>query len=177
MRVNLDKVREQPFRWDQPAEISTSDLDHRDLRELGPVHWKGRIDHVDPGFLLRATFEYQQILRCRRCLGPVRQEVEGEIEMLLTREPEELAEDDVEVELEEEDLGIFHYREEEIELEPFLEEELQLSIPMNPLCRPDCQGLCSQCGANLNEESCSCEDEPVDSRWEGLAAIKEQLED
>ncbi|MDX1631616.1 MAG: DUF177 domain-containing protein [Thermoanaerobaculia bacterium] len=177
MRVDLDKVREQPFRWDETAEISTSDLDHKDLVELGPVHWEGRIDHVDPGFLLRADFEYEQVLRCRRCLGPVEQEVEGEIELLLTREPEELAEDDVEIELEEEDLGVFHYREEEIELEPFLEEELHLNIPMNPLCRPDCEGLCSQCGANLNEETCSCEEEPVDSRWEGLAAIKERLEE
>ena len=40
-----------------------------------------------------------------------------------------------------------------------------VSLPMKPLCRADCAGLCPQCGVNLNEITCSCEAQPVDSRW------------
>ena len=35
-------------------------------------------------------------------------------------------------------------------------EALSLAVPMKPLCRPDCKGLCANCGKNLNEGSCGC---------------------
>ena len=40
-----------------------------------------------------------------------------------------------------------------------------IGLPMKPLCRSDCAGLCPECGVNLNEGSCSCETGRVDSRW------------
>lgn len=175
MRVKLDKVREQPFRWDEDLEIDASSLQHPDIRELGPVHWEGVVEFVDPGYLLTSSYDYRQTLECRRCLEPVEQDIEGEVVLLLVREPEESVPDE-EIELEEEDLGVVHFQGEEIELVPFLEEELQLSVPMKPLCRPDCKGLCAECGANLNETTCDCETKTIDPRWEGLAALKEQLD-
>ena len=43
--------------------------------------------------------------------------------------------------------------------------------PMKPLCRPDCLGICSTCGANRNEDPCSCEEEPADPRWAPLKQL------
>ena len=43
-----------------------------------------------------------------------------------------------------------------LEADEDLRAELLLQLPMNPLCAPDCRGLCPQCGANLNEKSCDC---------------------
>ncbi|MCM8779765.1 MAG: DUF177 domain-containing protein [Candidatus Omnitrophica bacterium] len=43
-----------------------------------------------------------------------------------------------------------------IDLDPDIREELILNYPLNPLCRPDCKGLCYKCGANLNKEKCDC---------------------
>jgi uncharacterized protein len=43
-----------------------------------------------------------------------------------------------------------------------------LDVPMRPLCRPDCQGLCMNCGQNLNEGDCGCEEEEIDPRLEAL---------
>ena len=40
-----------------------------------------------------------------------------------------------------------------------------LGLPMMPLCRSDCAGLCPECGVNLNEGNCSCETGRVDPRW------------
>jgi uncharacterized protein len=59
-----------------------------------------------------------------------------------------------------------------LDLAPLLREQAWLAIPMKPLCRPDCKGLCPQCGANLNVESCACESARVDPR---LAKLKELL--
>jgi uncharacterized protein len=55
-------------------------------------------------------------------------------------------------------------------------EQLQLNIPMKPLCRPDCAGLCPTCGADLNQTRCACA-KSVDPRWAGLAVLRDRLED
>ena len=46
-----------------------------------------------------------------------------------------------------------------------------LAIPMKPLCRPDCTGLCPICGCNLNQGLCSCPPEPIDPRWAKLREL------
>ena len=49
------------------------------------------------------------------------------------------------------------YEEEEIDLGHLIREQFYLAMPMKPLCRPDCQGLCPQCGVNRNTTECACE--------------------
>ena len=44
-----------------------------------------------------------------------------------------------------------------------------------PLCKPDCAGLCSNCGANLNEGPCNCDKEDVDPRFAALRSLKNEL--
>jgi uncharacterized protein len=46
-----------------------------------------------------------------------------------------------------------------------------LELPLAPLCRPDCQGLCPECGADKNEAPCECPG-PVDPRWATLDALR-----
>lgn len=53
-----------------------------------------------------------------------------------------------------------------------LREQIVVSMPIRPLCRPDCKGLCSQCGANLNLGPCDCSEDSIDPR---LAALKSLL--
>jgi uncharacterized protein len=55
-----------------------------------------------------------------------------------------------------------------IDLSPLARELAFLDVPMRPLCRPDCQGLCMNCGQNLNEGDCGCEEEEIDPRLEAL---------
>jgi uncharacterized protein len=54
-----------------------------------------------------------------------------------------------------------------------LREQIIVSIPIRPLCRPDCRGLCSQCGQNLNHGPCNCSKDDLDPR---LAVLKSLLE-
>ena len=56
-----------------------------------------------------------------------------------------------------------------IDLAPLLRELSLLGIPIQPLCRPDCLGLCPECGSNLNEGPCGCQLETLDPR---LAALR-----
>lgn len=53
-----------------------------------------------------------------------------------------------------------------------LREQILLAMPIQTLCRPDCKGLCGQCGANLNDGPCGCDTQDIDPR---LAALKSLL--
>jgi uncharacterized protein len=59
-----------------------------------------------------------------------------------------------------------------IDLDPIVREQVLLALPMNAVCREDCQGLCAQCGQNLNEKKCGCETKVADPRLAPLANIK-----
>ena len=61
-----------------------------------------------------------------------------------------------EVEVEDDDLTTAFYRDDEIDLGQLMREQFYLALPMKPLCREACQGLCPQCGTNLNSGTCDC---------------------
>lgn len=56
-------------------------------------------------------------------------------------------------------------------------EQFILSVPIRALCRPDCKGLCDQCGQNLNLGECTCSKDEIDPRLAGLLELKEKLSD
>lgn len=57
-----------------------------------------------------------------------------------------------------------------------LRDSIYLEIPVKRLCRTDCKGLCPDCGTNLNNQTCSCGQAQIDTRWAPLLEIKEKLE-
>jgi uncharacterized protein len=62
-------------------------------------------------------------------------------------------------------------------LEPVVRDAVVLSMPLNPLCRPDCKGLCPACGADRNTVDCGHDVRRTDLRWEPLSRLKETLEE
>jgi uncharacterized protein len=186
MRIWLDQVREEPFSWDETESIAAAALDRPELLALGPVSWRGDVVYVDPGYLLRGRLSYDQTLACIRCLKPHAVSTTAEVELLVVVEAhhkkpqkaQRAAEED-EDELSEDDLDTLVVTEEILDTRPIVTEQLQLNIPMKPLCRPDCRGLCPRCGADLDERGgdCSCADREPDPRWTALAALKGRLDD
>jgi uncharacterized protein len=59
-----------------------------------------------------------------------------------------------------------------LDLEPLARDAVLLELPLAPVCRPGCRGLCPQCGADLNSGPCACA-EPVDPRWAALDALRD----
>jgi len=174
MRIYLDQVREEPFDWDEVESVAPESLERPELLGLGPVRWRGQVVFADPAFLLRARLSYEQTLGCIRCLKPLTERTESEVEMMVVVGGG--GEDGGERELREDDLGVMVVEGKVLDTEPLLVEQLQLNIPMKPLCRPDCRGLCAECGADLNAGSCSCAEREADPRWAALATLKSRLD-
>ncbi|MGR6836234.1 YceD family protein [Syntrophomonas erecta] len=63
-------------------------------------------------------------------------------------------------------------KEGEADLWPLLEEIIYSQLPINPLCSPECKGLCPQCGIDRNYGSCQCQEQEIDPRWEKLKNLR-----
>lgn len=77
-----------------------------------------------------------------------------------------------EVALTRDDLALSFYGGKEIDLSPFIHEQVVLALPTHPLCREECKGLCPRCGTNLNLEQCGCREEWHDPRLAIFATLR-----
>ena len=123
------------------------------------------------------TFKGHLTVACGRCVGPVRLEIDEKLLVTfmppgeMPSEDDEPATDAEGAEVREEDLDVFPFDGEKIDLEPVFREQFVLAVPFAPLCREDCKGLCPQCGIDRNTGTCSCE-KPVDPRLAALKGLK-----
>jgi uncharacterized protein len=115
---------------------------------------------------------------CSRCVGPAKLAVDEELFVTfmpaaaMPRPSEPGADADADAEVGDDDLELYPYDGEVIDLQQLLRDQLILSVPFAPLCDEGCLGLCSVCGANLNEGDCGCEREVLDPRLQALKNIK-----
>lgn len=166
MLIKLDQIADEPFSWRESPPISLASLGRDELLGLSDLTWSGRVSRELEGYRLEARLHYKQTLSCTRCLKPVEDTVNEEIELLLrTGSAEPLL---GEHELSANDLETLHVDGDELDTTPILLEQIQLNIPLKPLCREDCAGLCPQCGADRNTAACDCAETEIDPRWRGL---------
>lgn len=102
---------------------------------------------------------------CGRCLQPFDVTVSPEVETRFVPSPRGRGEEN---ELGRDDLETDVYDNGVLDLGALLETETSLALPMKPLCRDDCRGLCPVCGGNRNTTTCGCSEPTVESRWEPL---------
>ncbi len=124
----------------------------------------GEIDfsRTSEGVLAQAEFSAFTETSCGRCLETVYQPLESKFSELFTLPSR--ADKDTELILPTNG---------KIDFAPILYDYMRLEIPINSVCREDCQGLCPECGINRNEESCDCETETIDPRLSDLRSLLE----
>lgn len=131
----------------------------------GPVDARLRAESVVEGVLVTGTVRAAAHHECARCLRVFSGEVELSVCELFAA-PGHLTED----------REVYRVTDASIDLEPMLRDALTLHLPLNPLCGPDCAGLCARCGADLNEGPCGCTDDETDPRWAALTEVRARLE-
>lgn len=125
------------------------------------------------------TFRGELTVACSRCINPVTLHLEETLRMTFMPrgeipddDDEPAGDDDAEgLEVSDEDLDVFPFDGERIDLEPLLREQFVLAIPYAPLCAETCKGLCPQCGIDRNTATCTCEP-PIDPRLAALKGLK-----
>jgi len=123
------------------------------------------LDKFEKNISCRISISTVAHYQCDRCLTEYDRNFSEQLDILFHIGPEE-------IETEEDEVISISPDIKEIDIAPFIEECLIVSIPMKLLCKESCKGICAGCGADLNTERCSCEEKPHDSRWDKLMEIK-----
>ncbi len=160
LRLNVGFVVAQSagFSRDFPFEIPKinlpPDLHLKDL--LGEI----RVTRTPQGILLQASLQAATELECVRCLTSFEQPLKMSFTELYAFSQRYMT-----------DSGLLMPETGIIDLTPVLREYAVLEIPISPLCKPDCKGLCPVCGNNLNESTCNHEDDSGDPRLASLRSL------
>ena len=179
--LELKSLRAGPNRF--KLDLAPEDLELGDIKGAEVVgRLRGELvavkgaNAVEVKITLTWTFK----LVCSRCLDEFEREFTEEAKLTLRRGKPRLKK---ELALSDEDIETVYFEGEEVDLAPFVREMVVLAIPMKPLCRPDCKGLCPICGANWNRETCEHREafekgggeKPPDPRWAKLLELKGKL--
>ena len=130
-----------------------------------PVVASLRAESVVEGILVTGEVEGATTVACARCLSERKGSVRLDVCELFTTAERRLPEEEA-----------YRLDGTDMHLEPMLRDLLALALPLNPLCRDGCKGLCAGCGQDLNLHACGCHDDEIDPRWAALAGLRERLE-
>jgi uncharacterized protein len=131
---------------------------------VGEVHITGTLSKTGDGIDFRGDIETVATTACSRCLEPYSLPMALHFRLLYTLESDTNARG--ERRIAEESITHARYDGARINLGELLEEQVYLGLPLKPLCRADCRGLCSRCGTNLNVEACECPEKQDGTRTE-----------
>ena len=171
MQINLDKlIRREIDKIDLnfSQKIDTINYCDNSYKLTSPINVNGKVSNTNKGLYLDIDVDFTILDNCARCLDEVEVPIEYSIEGFLVKEgfdEDEFEEDDA-----------FIYDGKELNLIDIIEQTLDFNIPARILCNDDCQGLCHECGANLNKQECSCsenanDEEIIDPRFAKLKDI------
>ena len=107
---------------------------------------------------------------CDRCLSCVEFPVSVTLDLFYA--PIEVLTPDQDVPLMPQDLDYGFYRDNVLDVDVLVREQILLALPFRRLCQPECRGLCPSCGADLNKEVCACAQKPVAPHWAVLQQLK-----
>ncbi len=124
------------------------------------------------GILVTGHLATEVATTCSRCLEPlhVRLEIDVEEEFQPTID----VETGQRLPMEEDDQALWIDSHHVLDLHEVVRQDLLLAMPLHPLCRETCAGLCPHCGQNLNEGPCDCTVTDIDPRWSALLDLKLQ---
>jgi len=128
-----------------------------------PLELDLRLESVVEGVLVSGTVRAEVAAECARCLNPVTDEVVADVQELFAyRESttEETTEED----------EVSHLVGDLLDLEPVVRDAVVLALPLAPLCRDDCRGLCPDCGVAYDDLPADhAHEASIDPRWAALA--------
>jgi len=155
------------------------ELAGEDFRIVAPVQLTAQLTKDNEKIRLVGRLQTTLETDCGRCLEPLTIAVNASLDVMFLPEVDQAqtpakGDDDDDAEVRESDTGVAFYKNDTIDLGEIMRDEFYLAVPMKPLCRPDCRGLCPVCGKNRNRETCSCRAEWVDPRMEPLKKLLDQ---
>ncbi len=167
MRLIVSEIPDEGLHQELERTITLNDENVDDaLVSLDILRFKKKV-------LIEGSIKTSINLKCSRCL----KEYGFPLNLNFREEynPAEEISNDKDRELTKKEMDLGFYINDEIDINEIVTEQVLLSVPMNPLCGPECKGLCPGCGKDLNEGPCKCRKEETDPRLAPLNKLREAM--
>lgn len=173
MLIEVQDLRLHPEPFDLRLEPEADAAALSALPEVtGSVRFQGEAQLAGDGMRLKGHLHGEIAPACSRCLEPIPMVVDRDVDLLY--QPESVIGESAEVEIHAADAEVGFFAGPGVDVAEVAREQILLALPMQPLCRPDCRGLCPRCGANLNQGACACAP-AADERWSALKSLRKPL--
>lgn len=154
MHIEIDKIDSKGLVLNDRAAADKDLLVEEDGAFLEDIDYNIHLSREKEKIRAKGNMHTTVSIPCARCLEPIELKIDSPIDIILL--PAQLIELTGET-LGEEDLEYIFFEGKSIDVTKILMEQVNLLIPVKPVCSPSCRGLCPQCGVNLNHEQCHCE--------------------
>lgn len=179
MRIRIDDIKEEGLTLD----VTEAADDFPALAELAaagecrffePIRVALRALLVDEMVEVEGRFDTRVRFNCSRCLREFDAPLAGGFALTFVRKLPEVTDEasGEEIEVSAGELGLTLFSGDEIDLVEAIQEQVIMALPMRPLCRETCRGLCPQCGADRNERECGCERPAFGAKFSALKDFK-----
>jgi uncharacterized protein len=134
VKVEVAKIKEEPFHVSQNIPAADWDLDSEDIKFFGEINLECDFQLCDREILVTGKVSLHRLIICSRCLQEVKQKQTKKLTLSYNTA----------------ELGEF------LDIDPDVREEILLTFPLKVLCKDDCKGICADCGVDLNTDRCKC---------------------
>lgn len=172
MKLYVDQIPDEGLKLDYQEPAVSFDYLKEEVgagaKVVGPIKISLSVKKGSNGVIVTGRLQGEASVTCSRCLEEITEDISHDFSYncLSTEIMDE------EEELSKESTDICYYSGGEIDVTGLIQEQAALALPMRPLCKEDCKGLCPKCGANLNLGDCGCKKKPMDLRFAALKDLK-----
>ena len=134
MKINIHQITPEILTLEEEVSPKILDLDTDLVKFRKPLNIKAEVTKITNALTVELTLHTRVYMECSRCLNEFEIDFKKNLRLSYS----------------------LNKSDREIDLSPDIRDQIILDYPINPLCSPDCKGLCPNCGKNLNEGGCSC---------------------
>ena len=163
MKLKIPDIPEEGLDLDIEESIDTDIV-------LSPASARLRIDKAGAEVMVTGDLRAEIKLTCSRCLKEFNRNLTVPVNVVY-HSIEELKDEAHLNEVRSEELDLDFYSGEEFDILDLIKEQIELNLPMKPLCEDACKGICPKCGTDLNIKSCTCSVKDIDPRFESLKKL------
>ena len=174
MFIEIEDLKDEPLHVQHLYGVDELSFEHKDAVLDEPVDLEFTLNHKDRdlqiGGVLRTAVRYT----CSRCLREFSRKLSTSFDLLYLPQPKWAGENE-EIELKYDEMDIGFYDGIRLDIDLMTLEQIELSMPMKFVCQENCRGLCPNCGAYLNDETCLCKQDTGDSRMAVLLDFRKKM--
>ena len=143
LRINVGFIVSQPIGYSREFHFEFADVHLQPDLDLYQFKGAAKVSRTPQGLLVQGGFQAVVPAECVRCLAEIQQPLKTQFSELFAFSSRTMSES-----------GLILPEDGNLDLGPIIREYMVIEIPISPLCRPDCKGLCTICGEDLNNGSC-----------------------